>query len=427
VAVARHREEYRAARGRRSVSTRRCFLLLQGVCSPFFARLADRLRFEGHRILKVNFTGGDLAYWGWRPSWSFRGAAPRLPEFLASRCAREDVTDQILFGDCRPLHRQAIEWASRQGVRTHVFEEGYFRPYWVTLERGGVNARSSLPRDPQWYRAAGGRLSEPGRDEVFALTFHTRARHDVLYHLAGAANPLLFPGYRTHAPVTAPNEYAGYLRRFAKLARIERRDLARSRELAGGSAEYYFLPLQLNGDAQIREHSRFRDMAELMEVVIESFARHAPSAARLLIKNHPLDTGLIDHSRALKELEERFAVRGRVDYLETGDLGRLLAGARGVVTVNSTVGFLALDAGRPTVALGKALYALPGLTFQGSLAEFWQHGQAPDRLLYECFRRTVMHATQVNGGLYSDSGMALAVTNSIAALAAERSPLEELL
>ncbi|WP_250313331.1 capsular polysaccharide export protein, LipB/KpsS family, partial [Escherichia coli] len=32
------------------------------------------------------------------------------------------------------------------------FEEGYLRPQFITVEEGGVNAYSSLPRDPDFYR-----------------------------------------------------------------------------------------------------------------------------------------------------------------------------------------------------------------------------------------------------------------------------------
>ena len=31
-----------------------------------------------------------------------------------------------------------------RGLRIHVFEEGYMRPYWVTYERGGTNGHSRL-------------------------------------------------------------------------------------------------------------------------------------------------------------------------------------------------------------------------------------------------------------------------------------------
>lgn len=409
------------------MSRQRCFLLLQGVCSPFFARLADSLQANQQRILKISFNGGDLASWGLRPSWMFRGGAALLPEFLAARSTGFGVTDQVLFGDSRPLHRQAIAWAAPLGIRTHVFEEGYFRPHWVTLERGGVNAHSQLPRDPRWFRTVGARLPNAGDGETFASPLRVRAWHDVLYHIAGAANPLLFHGYRTHAPVTAPVEYLGYLRRFALLARIERQEIVRAAQISAGAAGYYLLPLQLNGDAQIREHSGFRDMPEVLEVVMESFARNAPGEMRLVIKNHPLDQGLMHYAAIIANLEQRFGLQGRTDYLEAGDLGPLVARARGVVTVNSTVGSIALRAGCATIALGNAIYDLPGLTFQGPLDAFWQHSEPPDAELFRCFRNTVIHATQVNGSFYSRPGIDLAIRHAVPALLAERSPLQELL
>ena len=108
-------------------------------------------------------------------------------------------------------------------------------------------------------------------------------------------------------------------------------------------------------------------------------------------------------------------------------MGELARHARGVVTVNSTVGIVALELGRPTATLSDPIYNLPGLTWQGGLDAFWTNGQSPDAQLYSCFRRVVMRATQVNGGFYCNQGIALAVQNSCPFLTAERSPLEELL
>ncbi|MBK8578738.1 MAG: hypothetical protein IPN78_10945 [Candidatus Accumulibacter sp.] len=54
-------------------SLKRSFLFLQGVCSPFFASLADRLVADGYRVHKINFNAGDLLYWGARPAWNYRG------------------------------------------------------------------------------------------------------------------------------------------------------------------------------------------------------------------------------------------------------------------------------------------------------------------------------------------------------------------
>jgi capsular polysaccharide export protein len=246
--------------------------------------------------------------------------------------------------------------------------------------------------------------------------------------VAGASNALLFPHYRGHAPVSAPLEYAGYLWRLSRVRfRHSSLDAASVARLTGGHQPFFLLPLQLNSDAQIRDHSRFGDMGEVMEHVLESFARQAPNGTRLVIKNHPLDAGLSNHRRTLAALLARFGLAGRVDYLESGNLDVLLERARGCVTVNSTAGIISLAHGCPTVTLSDPIYNLTGLTFQGHLDDFWREGVKPDSEVFSRFRRVVMHTTQLNGGFYCRTGIALAVENSLPFLTHERSPLEALL
>ena len=407
--------------------TRRNFLFLQGPASPFFGRLADRLRSLGHGVSRLNFCAGDRACWGARPGWSHRGGEQGLGERLESTYRQHGITDQVVFGDRRPVHQPAVGQGAACGVRTHVFEEGYFRPWWITLERDGVNAHSRLPRDAAWFADTGRRLAEPAPPQRFASPFRVRAAHDVAYHVAGLLNPVLFAGYRTHAPIAAPLEYAGYIRRFATLRLIGSRERSRAQALVASGRPFFLLPLQLNTDVQIREHSGFAHMGEVIEQVMESFARHAPGDACLVIKNHPLDMGLMNFARIVRACEQRFALQGRTLYLEDGDLTALARHARGVVTVNSTVGLVALEHGRPTLALAGAIYHLPGLTFQGAVDDFWRAPEPPDATLFACFRRVVMHATQINGGLYCRAGIDLAVDNASRALLADRSPLQCLL
>ncbi|MCX7098189.1 MAG: capsular biosynthesis protein [Methylococcales bacterium] len=414
------------------MSQSRRFLLLQGVCSPFFLRLADQLIVNGHRVFKVNFNAGDLLYWGGRPASNFRGASggdyfDALHRFFGQHYRSHGITDQVLFGDCRPVHRPALEQAKACGIRTHVFEEGYFRPYWVTLEREGVNGHSLLPRDSDWFRAVGAGLPDYGDGVAFPSPFIIRAAHDVVYHTAGLWNPLLFPHYHTHAPVNAAFEYFGYIRRLPLLHFLKPRDQALVETLHSTATPFYLLPLQLGSDAQIREHSPFTDMAGVMAYVMASFAKFAPPESKLLIKNHPLDMGLVNYPKVIRGLEARFDLVGRVIYIETGDLGSLLKHALGMVTVNSTAGTLSLAYNCPTITLSNPVYNLPGLTFQGELDDFWQQGHKPDDFLFRCFRNTVIHTTQVNGGFYCRKGIALAVKNSVSRLESERSPLEDLL
>lgn len=408
---------------------KRTFLFLQGVCSPFNTRLASRLEDDGHRVIKLNFNAGDIAYWGRQSHHRhlFRGRSEALGDYVKTLWQRYSVTDQIAFGDRRPVHRSAVENAPQAGIRTHVFEEGYFRPFWITLEREGVNGHSLLPRDPQWFWDVGRSLPEPPPPTRFQSRFKVRALHDVCYHVAGLTNPLVAPHYRNHSSIIAPQEYAGYIRRFAWLRYWKARDHARIRSLLLSRRPFFILPLQLNTDAQIRDHSVYANMQEVIAATLASFAAHAPEKAVLCIKNHPLDQGLSRYAQLVLRLAKEYDIEQRVVYLESGDLNRITRHAAGTVTVNSTTGLVSLGQGCPTIALGDPIYQLAGLTFQGSLKDFWQHPEPPTSELFTYFHRTVMHTTQINGGFYNQPGLDLATNGAAQRLSASTSPLEQLL
>lgn len=271
-------------------------------------------------------------------------------------------------------------------------------------------------------------LPEYGDGQAFRHSFPWRSYHDVLYHIAGLWNPVFYPGYRTHSPVIAPVEYVYYLKRMARTRGCEKSDAQLIDDLVNGKKlPYFVLPLQLDSDSQIKVHSSFSCMKEVVTTVLNSFALHAPEQTCLVVKIHPLDPGLLNYQQIVLAQAKALGLTDRIYFLETGNLHKLLQHAAGLVTVNSTAGGLALSLDCPTVCLSDPIYNLPGLTFQGALNDFWANPQRPDSALFSCFRNTVIHCTQVNGGFYCASGIALAVDNSAAVLAAEHSPLELLL
>jgi capsular polysaccharide export protein len=405
----------------------RNFLFLQGGSSPFFGTLAAALAAEGHAVRRVHYTGGDRAFWSKLPAESFRGRLDELPDYYADRVQALSISDVVLYGDRRPVHVPAIAQARARGIRVHVFEEGYFRPFLVTLERGGVNGNSALPRDPDWYHEVGARLPDYGYGAPFSSSLVRRAIHDIAYEVANLANPLFFPRYRTHVPYNRWMGYASHLRRYAAFPFHASRDRALIARLAKEEGPLFVLPLQLESDIQIRFYSPIATMTSLISQVMRSFARAAPPGARLAIKNHPLDPGFVNYSSLVARLGRELGVAQRVDYVDTGDASALVHRARGIVTVNSTVGMSSLALGRPVIALGTAIYNLRGLTFQGPLDDFWGNAVSPDPELFRRYRNTVIHATQLHGGFYTPESRALAVENCRRLLLAERSPLEELL
>jgi capsular polysaccharide export protein len=122
----------------------RSFLFLQGMATRFFERLGQALIGRGHAVYRVNFNGGDRAFWRLPGAVDFRGRPEEWPGFLDRLIIDRAISDIILFGDCRPLHRAAIRVAEARALRIHVVEEGYLRPDWITFEEGGVNGHSAL-------------------------------------------------------------------------------------------------------------------------------------------------------------------------------------------------------------------------------------------------------------------------------------------
>src|SRR5205085_11035571 len=105
--------------------------------------------------------------------------------------------------------------------------------------------------------------------------------------------------------------------------------------------------------------------------VVTSFAARAPRDAALVIKHHPLDRGFHDYSRLIRGLREEFALDQRLLYIHDQHLPTLLESMRGAVVINSTAGLSALSHNAPVKVCGVAIYDIRGLTFQGSLDNFW--------------------------------------------------------
>jgi capsular polysaccharide export protein len=412
----------------------RSFLFLQGVNSPFFSQLGLALQALGHRVVLMNFNQGDRWYRAKLERVATKtinhrsGAGELLEQRLNAVFDAFGITDQIVFGDRRPIHVQAMAQAKLAGIRTHVFEEGYFRPHFVTLEQGGVNARSELPREIDWYARAAAALPAglPAPPQSFPAPFWRRAMHDVWYHAAGAQNPLRYPGYQSHSLETAPKEYLGYVKRYVRASLRRQDDHQCVHEVIAQGKRFYFLPLQLDGDFQVRDHLQLHSMHALLEHVLRSFAKHAPKDTSLLIKNHPLDSGAVDFEKRVATLSRDFDLQQRVVYLEEGDIDLMTKYAAGTVTLNSTVGAVALANGCPTLALGDAIYNMAGLTDQNGLENFWRYPLAADPTRFTQFKQVVLATTQINGGFYSPEGIALAVKNSLEVLLAEQSRLEAL-
>ena len=184
-----------------SNTQQKSFLLLQGVASPFFNELETALLDANQKCLKVNYCGGNL-YAGvfYRKALNhinYQDSLEYLPEFYAKIFAKHQITDIALFGDTRPVHLSAIVLAKQNKINVHVFEEGYFRPNWVTLDIGGVNAHSEVYQKSQnkaeWFLDNGTDENWQEQSQATGGGLLIRAWHDIQYHLTSFILKKKFP------------------------------------------------------------------------------------------------------------------------------------------------------------------------------------------------------------------------------------------
>lgn len=374
-------------------------LLLQGPVGPFFCRLAKDLSAAGAKVFKVNFNGGDWLFFR-RNATPFRGTIESWPGFFRQLIEQLNIDMVMLFGDCRIYHTTSYDIARQMGLEVGVFEEGYFRPDYVTLEREGVNGYSPLPDNPIFYLNSIPTASV--RTDSVGNTFWYAALWACLYYMASQILRPLYPEYRHHRPLTVL-ETGYWVRSFWRKVRYRIKQRGIQEKLTGSlSGKYFLVPLQVHNDAQVHVHSSFESVENFLRHVVTSFAQHAPSDQILVIKHHPMDRGYSDYTKLLKALRKKSGLNNRLLYIHDQHLPSLLQHATGVIVINSTVGLSALYHKAPVKVCGSAIYNIQGLTYQKPLDHFWHEAGkiSVDSVLFHQFRSYVIERTQLNGSFY---------------------------
>jgi capsular polysaccharide export protein len=373
-------------------------LLLQGPAGPFMRRFSDDLRAHGIRVTKVNFHAGEVLYYRGPTAVAFRGRLEDWPEFVRDLITGRGIDAIFLFGDCRPIHKGAITVARELGVKVWVFEEGYLRPDWITLEADGVNGYSKMPRDPEFFRA----LDLPALPNRVTVgdTFGQNAWYSTLSALAFTHLNKGFPHYVHHRELNAWHHTYRWVRDFFRKRYLRAREAPILPQLEGQlSGRYFFVPLQVHCDFQL-VHSPYEHLMEFVDEVLEAFVAHGDPTLSIVFKQHPLDRAYKDWGADFEERRARYRLGDRLIYVHDLHLPTLLKHAVGTITINSTVGLSSVYHDTPVKVMGTAVYDMPGLTHQGSLASFLANPTKPDRQLYENFSRWLLHENQINGTFY---------------------------
>lgn len=377
-------------------------LLLQGPLGPFFQHFSRFLNEQGVHVHKIHFNGGDGCWPCKGTNVHYTGSLPEWRNFLNSYISKHHIDTVFCYSDCREYHAVARHYCLSHNIRFFVFEEGYLRPHYITLEQNGVNAHSP------WFGKLEQALPRQNPEHVkhqfdIRASFKRRIYFAMRYYFSMHCCRWRFRHYVHHRHRPYWKEGIAWLKGWYTKYTHTAHDKGLQQKLIDQHSKHIFLvPLQVADDFQIRAHSPFNDVAESIRHIMTSFAACAPRQDVLLFKHHPMDRGYTNYTRLIKSLASELGIEHRVFYGFELHLPDLYQHCKGVVTVNSTVGLSALFHHVPTITLGKALYDVPGLTSPGPLATFWRAPQPVDVDLFKRLRAFLLEHTQLNGSFYAE-------------------------
>ena len=370
-------------------------LLLQGPLGPFFKRFARDLEEHGATVTKVNFCGGDTFFFRGKNVIKYRDTLYNWPDFLKQLIQTLNISTIALLGDCRPYHIRAKTVATELGVEFYSFEEGYLRPNFITLEKDGVNGHSLMPRNPEFYLEH--KLEPKKNIRTIGSSFWIGTLYTTLYYLSIALTLWRYPHYVHHRTSSVFHHTGCWVRGFFRKIYFSIAEKKYMKELTGKwSGNYFLFPLQVHNDYQFR-HAKYEKIEDCIEEVFDSFSREAPKNNMLVVKHHPADRPYRNYTGLIRRLATKYQMQDRVLYVHDLHLPTLLQHARGTVLMNSTVGLSSIHHQTPVKVLGNSIYNIPGLTHQGSMAEFWSNPGEPNMTIYTHFRGWIEHNNQFNG------------------------------
>lgn len=371
----------------------------------FFNRLDHLFMNNGAKTFRIGLNAGDQFFADANHFTPFKGRIEEWEGFIAGFFDKHDINMIFVFGDCRFYQSVAIKVAHQLGVEVFVFEEGYVRPDFITLEKNGVNDNTSLPRERFFYDAftySDDTECDAKRIKHIGSTYGSMALQAIIYYIIADIMRFSYPHYQHHRPLSFLLEGFYGIRNFLRknyYQFLERNALEEYKSSL--DKNFYFVALQTFEDFQITHHSDYESVETFIDEVLLSFCQNAPKDKFLVIKHHPMDRGKKNYKPMIEARAKELGCIERVRIVYDLHLPTLLKHAIGTITINSTVGISSLLHHTPTICLGRSFYDIEGLTCKGmSLEDFWTKHTEVDKDLFEKFRCYLIQTTQVNGTFY---------------------------
>ena len=373
-------------------------LFLIGPIGTFFARLSNYLEENNIRTYKISF-----------PLYEYGFPKSRLIKFhkdiflfkndLKKILIEKEIKHIFMYGNVLIPHLQALDLLEELrkediNINSHIFELGYLRPNFVTLENKGINYNSDFIKSREFY-------INQNSYKVFPIPRkHARFRIRKIWKTLTFINHS-FKNYKIvnsehklqPRPIYIWFQIKGFfLKYFFRLTEYK------LKQKCFFENKFFIVILQVSTDSQLTEGSDIKDNEKFIYKVIKDFAK-ANVDDYLVFKHHPRDRGYTNYSNQIKKISKEFGLNKKVFYIHDYFLSKLFqnSNCKGTVLINSTVGYQSLYHSVPLKSLGIAPYNIEGLADQRNLTSFFKKTPTVDRLLFKKFYKYILENSQING------------------------------
>jgi capsular polysaccharide export protein len=382
-------------------------LLLQGPMGNFFNTLDHKFMHFGANTFRIGLNAGDEFFADANHYTPFKGKVDEWNSFIFHFYKEHSIDMIFSLGDCRFYQSEAIKVAKKNNIEVFIFEEGYIRPNFITLEKNGVNANSSLPRERIFYDTL--KYKNPincDNEDIKKIgnTYKYMAKQAIYYYFFGNIFFFKYPYYKHHRIFFIVTEFFYGIRNYLRKQKYkwQERD-AEQLYKTTLSKKYYFVALQTYEDFQVSSHSDYSSIEEFIEEIMISFSKYAKEETFLVLKHHPMDRGKKNYKKFIESKAKILNISKRVKVIYDLHLPTLLKNAIATVTINSTVGISSLYHKIPTFCTGRSFYDIKGLTTSAegiTLNDFWINYKEVDSELFYKFQCYLIKNTQVNSSFY---------------------------
>ncbi len=373
-------------------------LFLMGPIGTFFPRLTNFFEENNVQTFKISF---PLYEYGFPESRLIKYSQDIkfFKEFLKQIIIDKKIKHIFMYGNVLIPHKQALELVDElkkedKILKPHIFELGYLRPNFVTLEKKGINYNSEFIKNRDFY------LKQDSYETFPIAKKHARFRIRKIWkpitfinHCFKNYNIVRYEHKLQPKPIYIWYQLKGFfLKYYYRLTEYK------LKKKCFFEKNFYLVILQVSTDSQLTEGSNIKDNKKFIYKIIKDFAE-VNIDFNLVFKHHPRDRGYTNYFNLIEKISKEFGVYKKVIYIHDCFLSKIFqnSNCRGTVLINSTVGYQSLYHSVPLKSLGISPFNIEGLSDQRDLVSFFKNPITVDKLLFNKFYKYILENSQING------------------------------